>query len=342
MKSSSQSPFPAPFIPHPLVMGGHLQTLVAHFGKGPEGGDHQLAFEVPVSDGDALVIHVNEPSREPSANPASQSLSDKTLVVLHGLSGCSMSLYAQHLAAKLTRQGIRVVRINHRGCGASAKTSKGIYHAGSSPDVHEVINWVARRWPKSQVFVAGFSLSGNMLLNWASREEFVARHPSNLAGVMAVSAPVQLEECSQALSKWSNVHFDQYFTRRLIATAQERQQWPSKIVRPDGTSPGWLTLREFDDIFTSIRAGFRDRKDYYQKASAYPHLPNVSCPAVILAAADDPFIPARSYDGVQWPRETRRWFQDHGGHVGFIGRNKTQFGDRRWMDAVIAQWVASS
>ena len=342
MKSLS----PTAFIPHPLARGGHLQTLVAHFGRGPQGGAHEFAFEVPVSDGDALVVHVNEPVsepfRDPHAAPSSQTLSDKTLVVLHGLSGCSMSLYAQHLAVKLPRQGIRVVRINHRGCGPSAQTSKGIYHAGSSADIHEVITWVARRWPNTQVFVAGFSLSGNMLLNWASREEFVTRHPSNLAAVMAVSAPVQLEECSQALSSWSNVHFDQYFTRRLISTAQKRQQWPSKVVRPDGTSPGWMTLREFDEIFTATRAGFKDRNDYYQKASAYSHLPNVACPAVILAAADDPFIPARSYDGVKWPRETRLWFQDSGGHVGFIGRDKTPFGDLRWMDAVIAQWVASS
>ena len=48
------------------------------------------------------------------------------------------------------------------------------------------------------------------------------------------------------------------------------------------------TLYEFDDVFTAPLHGFRDTPDYWQRASAKPHLARIRIPALVLNAAQRP------------------------------------------------------
>lgn len=54
------------------------------------------------------------------------------------------------------------------------------------------------------------------------------------------------------------------------------------------------TLYEFDDVFTAPLHGFRNVDDYWDRASAKPHLPAIRVPALALNARNDPFVPASS------------------------------------------------
>lgn len=319
------------FDPHPLIRGGHFQTIAGQFSPIPKFEYPTTSHLFPMPDGDQLAVDETEPISK-------VSLTSPILIVFHGLSGSSMSLYARHLAHKLAAKGIRVLRVNHRGCGASLKTSSGIYHAGSFHDVHTVVSAIAKLWSHAAIRVVGFSLSGNMVLNWVASEEYKAHIPSQVLSVLAVSSPIQLELCSLALSKLHNVHFDQFFTRSLIRDAKSRGIWPVSLTLPKDRFWPWLTLRDFDEILTAPKGGFKSRTDYYEKCSAFPRLGRINVPTLVLSAKDDPFVPYMSYADAKWSSSTSFKLLSSGGHMGFISRKKTSFGDYRWMDAAVYAW----
>lgn len=79
-------------------------------------------------------------------------------------------------------------------------------------------------------------------------------------------------------------------------------------------------LYEFDDVFTAPLHGFRNTHDYWQRASAKPHLARIRVPALALNARNDPFVPHESLPRADevGPCVTL-WQPDQGGHVGFAG-----------------------
>ena len=73
---------------------------------------------------------------------------------------------------------------------------------------------------------------------------------------------------------------------------------------------------------TAFHGGYRDAEDYYQRVSPGPRLEAIDRPTLILAAADDPFIPEASMR--KWARSDSVSMEivDGAGHVGFVGRSK--------------------
>lgn len=154
---------------------------------------------------------------------------------------------------------------------------------------------------------------------------------------MAVCPPLDLELCSQALSAPGNWHIDRYYTRRLVQTAMQRQRLFNE--GPPPRFPRRLNLRVFDEVYTAPRAGFRSRDDYYETSSARRVTAQITLPTLLLAAADDPIIPPRSYTTARFSPSTKVQLLPAGGHMGFIAKTRTRFGDLRWMDEAVVDWV---
>jgi predicted alpha/beta-fold hydrolase len=78
------------------------------------------------------------------------------------------------------------------------------------------------------------------------------------------------------------------------------------------------SIRHYDDVITAPYGGFRDAAEYYASSSAGPHLARIDRPTHIIAAADDPMIPAASI--ARWPRPSCVCLEmlPTGGHVGFV------------------------
>jgi predicted alpha/beta-fold hydrolase len=78
-------------------------------------------------------------------------------------------------------------------------------------------------------------------------------------------------------------------------------------------------LYDFDNVFTAPLHGFKNTQDYWQRASAKPHLADIRLPALVVNALNDPFVPAGSL-----PRQSEvgpsvcLWQPEQGGHVGFM------------------------
>ena len=60
------------------------------------------------------------------------------------------------------------------------------------------------------------------------------------------------------------------------------------------------TVREYDDRFISPRYGFRGADDYYELCAPLSYMPEIRVPTMVLAACDDPWIPAEYYRDFKW------------------------------------------
>lgn len=328
------------FTPHPLLVGGHLQTIGGQLlGANPRADPYEVEV-LTLPDGDQVVLHINRPLTNPNSDLTRRA--EKPIVLmLHGLGGCSESAYILRIARRLTKLGHVVVRFNHRGCGlGGAALARHIYHAGRGEDVAALIQYAHARWPHHPLLVAGFSLSANMLLRWLGQHDTLRVAPQ-LMGALAICPPIDLELCSRALARKDNWHIDRYYTRSLIRTARFRQRLFAGS-ETDLVFPPKMSLRLFDELYTAPRAGFNSRDDYYERSSARGSVHRIVTPTVVLAAADDPIIPAATFDRVNWSSAVTFRMERSGGHMGFISRRLTAWGDRRWMDAFVVEWVRGS
>lgn len=319
------------FIPHPLARGGQLQTFIAHVSGQKTVLSNVKSQILDVGDGDRILLQ-----RDIPANGAPES---PIVVMLHGLGGCSESSYNLRIAHKLNEAGIEVVRFNHRGCGPNARgLAKQIYHAGRIDDILKTLECLRNESPNRSVLIVGFSLSANallMMLGLHSQTEPL----SQVESALAICPPVDLEMCSQALCKRVNTHMDIYYTKRLVETTNERSRVFEEI---EPTSwPKRMSLRKFDEIFTAPVAGFNSLEHYYDECSAKNYLGNISLPTTILAAKDDPIIPIESFAGAGRDGAVRVEITESGGHMGYLCRQKTRYGDYRWLDVAVVDWVLS-
>lgn len=241
------------------------------------------------------------------------------LVLVHGLGGDDTSAYGLATGRFAWDHGWHVVRMNLRGAGDSVRLCAGLYHAGLESDLVAALRAVAERAPR--VAVAGFSVGGSLVLLALGRR--AAELPPGLIGAVAVSPAVDLGAVSSALESPANGLYQSFFVQRLLSSYRDRQR-----MRPDlfeaGLERGVRTVREYDDRITARYSGFRDAADYYTRCSPGPALARIRHRVLILAAEDDPIIPADSLR--RWPLPhsgvVQREMWPTGGHVGFVGRTR--------------------
>jgi len=316
---STQSFRPLPFLSNP-----HVQTVLGSMLRGTRFHAPTRLRAVPLPDGDHLAILDSIP---PMWKPG-----DPIVVIVHGMGGSAKSAFVQRTARRYWKAGMRAVRVDLRGSGAGVAWARGIYNAGVSADIRSVMGMLERESPSSPVLLVGFSLGGNISLKLAGE---VNEHPvPNLAKVIAVAPPIDLQSCSSLIALRRNRIYDRKFTRNLLELANEHHQHHPDLPLPN--FPKKLTVRQFDDLYTSPRAGFQNADDYYRRSSSAPLIANINVPTLILTARDDPFIPAEPFERLAPNDFVRVVITKHGGHLGFLGADGE--GGSRWAEQQIAEW----
>jgi predicted alpha/beta-fold hydrolase len=325
MRGTPAKPSNLSFRPLPLLGNAHLQTVLGNLwsGKIPPLTAEERVIELP--DGDRLLTYDSTP---PTWQPGGW-----IVLLIHGLGGSYSSSSMQRMTAALLAEGLRVVRINLRGAGSSWRLARRLYNAGCSSDVRAVSEAVARCAPDSPLVLIGFSLGGNIALKLAAE---AAHLPLvNLAGVAALSAPIDLERCSTLLAEPSNRIYERYYLHKLVDRARRHQQFFRDL--PPVSFPRHLTLRKFDDLHTGPRWGFADAQEYYKHSSSLPLVPRILVPAFLLTARDDPFVAAAPYEELPQRPGHEIHLVDHGGHLGFLGNDGA--GGIRWGERRIVEWT---
>jgi predicted alpha/beta-fold hydrolase len=260
-----------------------------------------------------------------------------TILALHGLEGSSSAHYMRGVADKALRAGFNAVLLNQRNCGGTEHLGPGLYHSGLMEDAAFVIREMMRTDGVTQVVAAGYSLGGNLALRLAGTES--PRTLPALKGVCAVSPVMELESCVRALERRSNFIYQWNFVRNL----------KKRMRRKSACFPGRFDLaqldrirsvRAFDAAYTAPFFGFDSAEDYYHRAAALRVIDSIEIPALIITAADDPFVPAESFrhPSVMANRNLTVVITEHGGHCGFLGEPSGS-DDGYWAEARIVEFA---
>jgi predicted alpha/beta-fold hydrolase len=298
------------FRPPPWLRGGHRQTLVGYWLR------HFMRWPLPCSDlpvdageGVRLLLRATWQPGEREQHPA--------LVIVHGLGGSDASSYAVSLGRHAYAKGWHVLRMNMRGSGDGEALCPLLYNAGLDTDLLAVVDEIARRVPR--VAVVGFSLGANLALLMLGRHRGVLPHA--LSAVVAVSPPVDLAACAEAIEQPSNRLYQHRFMR-MLGDAYRRRNAARPDLFPAGLERGLRTVREYDERITAPFGGYASAADYYRRSSGGPWLASIDRPALLLAAEDDPMIPAASVRCWPLSASVRREMTSTGGHVGFVAPSR--------------------
>ena len=270
--------------------------------------------------------------------PAGWSDEDRSILLLHGLSGCHSAPYMLRLARRFTSQGVRVYRIDMRGCGAARDLSDNLTHAGRSDDLVQALNFIAARSEGGPLHAVGVSLGASQLLRAVGRIgaglDSTPAWFTRLERIAAVAPPLDLQRCSDNMNRWVLRPYNYYFIKALLERAPTRIREREAFKR-ELNCPRPKTLRELDDRFTAPMSGFVDACDYYSKASCHQVTPHNPVPTLVLTAADDPIVPIGCFvdDPKVFSNTTELLITKTGGHVGFIDQEK-----RSWMDRALDAW----
>jgi predicted alpha/beta-fold hydrolase len=316
-----------PFEPHPLLRNAHLMTLAASFWPrrlSRLSPAIERLFEVEPGSRILAQCHwQSEPRRHP------------TLALVHGLEGSSRSPYMLGVAGKAFASGFNVLRLNQRNCGGTEHLTPKLYNSGLSDDYRAVLFELVEHDALPEVFFAGYSMGGNLVLKMAG--ELGDRAPGQLRAVCGVAAALDLAACADAIALPRNLLYQWHFVQGL----KQRMRRKARLFpgRYGLNGLGSLrTLRQFDDAITAPYSGYRDADDYYDRASALRVLAEIRVPTLIVAAQDDPFVPFATFRDPAIAANSRITLvaPSHGGHCGFISRTGGE--ERFWAEARLVEY----
>jgi len=302
------------------LRGGHLQTIYpALFRRVLRVTRRRERLELP--DGDFLDLDWSTQGR------------DRLAILSHGLEANSGAPYVQGMAAALQRHGWDVLAWNYRSCSGESNRLLSFYHSGATEDLHHVVTHALAVHPAGKIDLVGFSLGGNMTLKYLGEREASPR----LHRAVTFSVPCDIACSSGRLSKRANRLYMERFLRSMREKLMEKKPRFPKEIDLTGLS-NIRNFKEFDDRYTAPLHGFRDAEDYWARSSSRPFLKDIKVPALLVNAANDPFLGPDCY-----PREEAEKSEvfhlevpDNGGHVGFSTAAGEYWSERRALEFLVA------
>ena len=297
-----------PFRPRFPWLTGDLQTLANRLLPPTSrlGAASSERLRLPMDDGsgDTLLAMLDRPLVD-KGGPA--------LILIHGLTGCETSAYMLNTARHFLGRGHPVLRLNLRAAGPSRPVCGDIYYAGRSQDFRAVLRLLPAELTTRGLVAVGFSLGGNMLLKYLGEEGTAAK----LQAAATVCAPIDLSvTCRYMLRARNRLYHRHVITgMKREATGAGARLTGAERAAILGSTKVW----EYDDRFIAPRHGFAGAEDYYDKNKAVRFMSGIGIPTLVIAAADDPWIPVSIYRDFDWAANPALvpLLADGGGHVGF-------------------------
>jgi predicted alpha/beta-fold hydrolase len=186
------------------------------------------------------------------------------------------------------------------------------------------------------LYVAGFSLGGNVVAKWLG--EAPEAVPEAVAGAAVVSVPYDLAASAEHFEVSLRGAYSWRFMRSLIPKAIEKErQYPGSLdlerVRRS------RSFADFDTHATAALHGFRDAEEYWAKSSSGQFVGAIRRPLLLISALDDPFVPASSlpWDAAEESDYLHGLFTRAGGHVGFV-YGRWPWGVRYWAEEQVVRF----
>ena len=153
------------FIPHPLLLNGHVHTIYPAFFRKSD-FKFKERERITLFDGDFLDLDWHKQG------------SDKLAVLCHGLEGSSGSSYILTMGEYLSERGYDILAVNYRSCSGEINNRPRFYHHGATDDIHDIVK---RQTGYKHVHLIGYSLGRNLILKYATDKFEI---PENLKSVV--------------------------------------------------------------------------------------------------------------------------------------------------------------
>lgn len=284
------------------LSGPHAQTILASVIRKPRvKGLRRERWRT--SDGD--FFDVDFIHRNPSA---------PTLLVLHGMEGSSKSGYVAELLRGTESRGWNAAALNFRSCSGDDNELLLSYSSGDTRDPRHVVEKLTERG--ARLFVAGFSLGGNVLLKLLAE----LGEAAPITAAAAIGVPFDLASCARSIDDknlWATIYRG-VFLRTLKAKALKKaRRFPEKL--DSKIISAVREIRDFDTAVTARIYGYRDSADYYANAASLPALPQIRVPTLLIYSKDDPIAPPPDFPDEALTNPKLHFLQtQRGGHVGFM------------------------
>lgn len=246
------------------------------------------------------------------------------VILLHGLTGSSSSLYVLGQQQALAACGLRSVAVNWRGCSGEPNRLPRGYHSGASDDLAEVIQHVRQLAGGQRPLAAiGYSLGGNVLLKYLGERG----DATSLSAAVAVSVPFRLDQSASRLGVGFSRIYQARFMRDMLAYVTNKQRQFAHQGRHAehaslaalGSLDGMDSLWDFDERVTAPLHGYASAADYYRRCSSRYFIGSITAPTLIVQSLDDPFVYPQSVpQAAELPSAVTLELHACGGHVGFI------------------------
>ena len=230
-------------------------------------------------------------------------------MIVPGWLGNSRSSYVVSAALQLWRQGFNVARINLRDHGDTAHLNSGLFHSALIEEVielarHLMTDGQPERNDLRHCGLIGYSLGGNFALRLAR----AIPELTTLAICPAIDPYATMRQIE------SSIIYRNYFIIKWRKLFREKQRhFPT--LYDFGPAMKLSSVASLTDYFIKYHSEFDDTASY---CAAYDlsdsALTGVS--AHIVAAADDPIIPAHFYERL--PETITVDLIDRGGHGAFL------------------------
>jgi predicted alpha/beta-fold hydrolase len=305
-----------PFIP--LVRNPHLLTILGNFWP--------RKFDFSPWPVESRLIRT-EPDTQVLVQTQSPEHARAEVVFVHGLEGGGDAGYIVSMAHACLSAGFVTHRFHMRTCGGTEHLTTTLYHAGLTSDLLSFLS--QRAGPRLPVFLVGFSLGGNVVLKLAGELGDAAQE--SIAGVCALSTPIDLAACARRIGKRDNRLYERRFVKRmrnrLIATGRYTEEQFREA----------RSIYAVDDRITAPSFGFGTADRYYETQSSGRFLDRIRIPALLVQAKDDTFIPFAIFDHPALRNNPHLTLlaTENGGHLGFLQRH----GRRFWLDEVVTGWI---
>jgi uncharacterized protein len=260
-------------------------------------------------------------------------LNDKLLIISHGLEGSADRPYVKGLARAAFAEKFDVLAWNFRGCGGEINQQLRFYHSGATDDLEKVVQHAIHVRGYKQIYLAGFSLGGNLTLKYLGERQ--VHHEIKKA--VAFSVPLHLHSSCAKISLPSNRIYANRFLKSL------KQKIRLKHVAFPQLDISALhqirTIQEFDDKYTAPLHGYKDAAEYYEKNSAIHFLKEIRTPTLIINALNDPFLSKECFPEhiLGAHNAVRLEIPLRGGHVGFaqFTRKGLYWSEERGLDFLL-------
>ncbi|OMO80635.1 putative AB-hydrolase YheT [Corchorus capsularis] len=302
-----------PYKPYPIVgWNRHVETIFAAFyRKFPEVRYRRECLRTK-DDGAIALDWVCGDRSLPADSP--------TLILLPGLTGGSQDSYVKYMLVKARSKGWRVVVFNSRGCGDSPVTTPQLQSAKFPDDMCHVVDHVSSRYPKANIYAVGWSLGGNILVNYLGTE--ASKCP--LSGAVSLCNPFNLVIADENLRKGFNNIYDRalrealcrIFTKNALLFEDMENEFNVQV----GLKP--KTVREYDEAITRVALGFKSVDEYYSNSCSCHILQNVRVPLLCIQGNPNCML-------IVTPQ---------GGHLGWIAGDDAPFG-APWTDNVVMDFL---